>query len=197
MNSYLLSRGHGTSSSSSGYSTPARTSGTLTPKSEDPRDSDEKSSAQDGVTVSEKLRQRADFSRPRLVLPTLAKLSVSKGLSTEHQEKGKVKTEVYREYIRAASVTGFTFFLLAIITQQATSVLATFTLRYWGEHNLEQGNNSGMFKYLLVYGLFSLSSTLLGGVSSVLMWVYCALRSAKRLHDSVCFRADIINATAS
>jgi hypothetical protein len=120
-----------------------------------------------------------------LVPPTLVKLSSGKGLSVEHQERGKVKREVYKEYIKAATVTGCIFFLLSIIAQQATSVFATFTLRYWGEHNREQGSNDGMFTYLLFYGLFSLSSCLLGGVSSILMWVLCALRSAKRLHDSV------------
>lgn len=137
------------------------------------------------IIISEKLRQRASFSKPRVIPPTLANLSSAKGLSAEHQERGKVKTGVYREYIKAASITGFTLFLLATIAQQATSVSATLALRYWGEHNREQGNNSGMSMYLLAYGLFSLSSTLLGGASSVLMWVYCALRSAKRLHDMV------------
>ncbi len=138
-------------------------SGTLTPKIGQPRleEVDDKTP----IIISEKLRQRASFNSPRVVPPTLANLSSTKGLSSEHQERGKVKTEVYKEYIKAASVTGFTFFLLSIVAQQATSVLATFTLRYWGEHNREQGNNSGMLGYLLVYGLFSLSSTLLGSVS--------------------------------
>ncbi|KAF5362251.1 hypothetical protein D9756_002523 [Leucocoprinus leucothites] len=183
-----LIRGHGKSSGSSGSSTPhPTTSGTLTPKMEDPFETGEdKVAAQDGVVLSEKLRQRVSFSKPRLVPPTLLKLSsAGQGLSVEHQEQGKVKTRVYKEYIKAASITGFVFFILSIISQQATSVLATFTLRYWGEHNREQGNNNGMFMYLLLYGVFSLSSCLLGGLSSVLMWVFCALRSAKRLHDSM------------
>lgn len=179
-------RGYGKSSGSSGSSTPHPTSGTLTPKTEELFDAaEEKGSVQDNFLLSEKLRQRTSFSKPRLVPPTLVKLSSGKGLSVEHQERGKVKREVYKEYIKAATVTGCIFFLLSIIAQQATSVFATFTLRYWGEHNREQGSNDGMFTYLLFYGLFSLSSCLLGGVSSILMWVLCALRSAKRLHDSV------------
>ncbi|KAF9442601.1 multidrug resistance-associated ABC transporter [Macrolepiota fuliginosa MF-IS2] len=180
-----LIRGHGTSGGSSGSSTPALRSGAATPKIEEVPHAqiDDEDAAQEAIIISEKLRQRISFSKPRIVPPTLAKLSAQKGLTVEHQEQGKVKTDVYKGYIKAASVTGFVFFLLTIIAQQAASVLATFTLRYWGEHNREQGSNSGMFKYLLIYGLFSLSSTLLGGVSSVLMWVYCGLRSAKRLHD--------------
>lgn len=77
------------------------------------------------------------------------------------------------------------FFLLTTVLQQAASVLASLTLRSWGEHNREVGSNRGMMKYLIIYGLFSLSSTILGGISAILMWVYCALRSARRLHDGV------------
>ena len=93
--------------------------------------------------------------------------------------------EVYKQYIYAASKVGFILYLFTVAGQQATSVLGTLTLRYWGEHNQELGNNSSMFKYLLVYGLFSLSSSILGGVSAIIMWVYCALRSARHLHDNV------------
>lgn len=185
---HSLSRGHGTSGTSSGYSTPARTSGTLTPKvNEELQEVNDKSS----IITSEKLRQQASLSRPRLIQPTLAQLSIGKGLSTEHQERGRVKVGVYKEYIKAASVTGFGLFLLAVIGQQAASVMSTIALRYWGEHNREQGSNEGMTTYLVVYGLFSLSSCLLGAFSSVMMWVYCALRSTKRLHDLVCLRVGI------
>lgn len=134
--------------------------------------------------MSEKLRHRQSFEKARLTssIPTR---KATQGLSKEHQEQGRVKTEVYKQYIQAASKAGFVFFLFTTVAQQAASVLATLTLRYWGEHNREVGENSGMFKYLLVYGLFSLSSSLLGALSAITMWVYCALRSARRLHDSV------------
>lgn len=137
-------------------------------------------------TLSEKLRHRTSFARANLAEPTLGHFSSSNGMSKEHTEQGQVKRDVYRQYIEAASKEGFFLFLLATVTQQAVSVLANLTLRNWGEHNREMGNNSGMFRYLLIYGLFSASSTLLGGAAAVLMWVLCALRSARYLHDSVC-----------
>lgn len=73
----------------------------------------------------------------------------------------------------------------ATIAQQAMTLFGNLALRSWGEHNQETGDNSGMFKYLMVYGLFSLSATLLGGISNVIMWILCSLRSSKRLHDSM------------
>lgn len=134
--------------------------------------------------LSEKLRHRQSFQRARIAPPPVGQ-PISTGLTKEHKEQGKVKVEVYRQYIQAASKIGFTLFLIATVAQQGASVLATITLKYWGEHNREVGSNDGMFKYLLVYGAFSLSATLLGAMSAIIMWVFCALRSSKRLHDGV------------
>lgn len=96
-----------------------------------------------------------------------------------------MKIDVYAQYIQAASKFGFVLFLLITIAQQALSVFATLVLRYWGEHNRKIGGNSGMLEYLLLYGGFSFGSTLLGALSAIILWVYCALQSARHLHDSV------------
>ena len=176
------SKGHGTGSDTSGSSTPFAGSGSVTPVDEN-QDGFLKAEEQ-VIALSEKFRHRESFHKAR-VIPAISTHVPSKGLSKEHQEQGRVKVDVYKRYIQAASKAGFAFFLFATIAQQAASVMATLTLRYWGEHNLENGSNSGMFMYLLVYGLFSLSSSLLGAVSAITLWVYCGLRSAKRLHDSV------------
>ncbi|RDB20896.1 Metal resistance protein YCF1 [Hypsizygus marmoreus] len=181
-----LIRGHGTNSSSSGTSTPFITSGSVTPgeglkrAGEDPTDTAEYAGA-----ISEKLRHRTSFTKARIAVPVQTRSPQSTGLSKEHTEQGRVKIDVYKKYIEAASKAGFFVFLFTIVLQQAASVMANLTLRSWGEHNREVGSNKGMMKYLIVYGLFSLSATLLGGVSAILMWVFCALRSARRLHDGM------------
>lgn len=136
------------------------------------------------VTVTEKLQRKGSFQKARISLdPSFNARST--GLIKEHQEKGSVKMDVYKQYIHAASKIGVMLYVFAVASAQAFSVFATLTLRYWGEHNQELGNNSSMFKYLLVYGLFSLSSTILSATSAVILWVYCALRSARHLHDAV------------
>lgn len=135
------------------------------------------------VALSEKLKRRNSFQKARIDMTT--QLHAHSGLSKEHQEQGKVKVGVYKQYIQATSKIGFILFLCSAVAQQASSVLATVTLRYWGEHNRETGGNRDMFKYLAVYGAFALSSSLLSALSAVLMWVYCAVRSAKNLHDAV------------
>jgi len=139
---------------------------------------------QSGEVTWEKLPQGIDYGKPKLAKRSAAS-SATGGLSREHSEQGQVKGRVYKEYINAASTVGFSLFLLATIAQQAASLLASFVLRYWGEHNREMGSNSGIFPYLIGYGSFSLFSIILGGLASTIMWVFCGLRGARFLHDSM------------
>ena len=179
------SQGHGSkTTSSSRSSTSLAESGTSTPAQNMDAENDLWKDGEITAAVTEKLQRKESFQKARIFLAPSSNVR-STGLTKEHQEQGSVKIEVYKQYIYAASKVGFILYLLTIAGQQATSVLGTLTLRYWGEHNQELGNNSSMFKYLLVYGLFSLSSSILGGVAAIIMWVYCALRSARHLHDSV------------
>ncbi|KAJ7634168.1 P-loop containing nucleoside triphosphate hydrolase protein [Mycena polygramma] len=131
------------------------------------------------------LRHRTSYPKAVLAPPKPVRVANSAGLSKEHREQGRVKGRVYAQYLEAASKIGFGVYLLATITQQAMTLFGNLALRSWGEHNREMGDNSGMVKYLLVYGIFSLSSTLLGGLASIVMWILCSLRSSKRLHDSM------------
>lgn len=181
----LCSHGHGSGSSSSGTSTPFIASGSVTPKVEVFEAVDPYQTAEHAGALSEKLRHRASFAKAKIAQPAPPRTASSIGLSKEHSERGQVKKHVYRQYIEAASKAGFGFFLLTTVLQQAASIFANLTLRSWGEHNREMGDNRGMMKYLIIYGLFSFSATILGGASAVLMWVLCALRSARRLHDGV------------
>ena len=175
---------------SSGTSTPktSRTtasdeqtdSATLSGENSNDTNDDEKEFIPLGRTL-----RKASFSKP--VVTGISTGSTSTSATKEHSEQGKVKIAVYLKYIQAASVPGFVIFLLATILQQATSILGNVVLKAWGEHNRETGSNSDMGKYLLAYGLSSLSSTLLGAASAILMWVLIGLRSARSLHDGVGF----------
>ncbi|KAJ8516868.1 hypothetical protein ONZ45_g5873 [Pleurotus djamor] len=184
-----LVRGHGTLSSgnSSGASTPFRQgsgSGSATPK--EGSFNQDTFSAEDYGSLNEKLRHRNSFTKAKLAPPPPPRAS-SDGISKEHSEQGRVKREVYAQYVEAATKSGFVFYIIAVLLQQLLSVFANLTLRSWGEHNRQTGSNEGMFKFLLFYGGFSLSSTLLGGLAAVLMLVLCTIKSAHKLHDSMLY----------
>ena len=178
------SRGHQTGSS--GTSTPFA-EGTTTPES-DQYELEVPVLSDDLFTLAEKLKHRNSFRKARLVSSVDLHLQ-SAPLTKEHQEQGRVKIEVYTQYIQAASKFGFLLFVFLNFAQQALSVFATIVLRYWGEHNRKTGSNSGMLEYLLLYGGFSFGSSILGALSALLLWVYCALRSSRHLHDSVSTKA--------
>lgn len=175
-NNSNLSAGHGNKHTSSDASTPTDTSGTITPNATSPVSIDP---APDAI---EKLKRRQSFPRARIA-PITTREAISGGIRKEHKEGG-VKMEVYTEYIKAASKIGSALFLLVTASQQVASVLGNLTLRYWGEHNLE-GKAGSISKHLLIYVGFSLSNILLGVASTMLLWMFCSLRSSRRLHDGV------------
>ncbi|KZT65750.1 multidrug resistance-associated ABC transporter [Daedalea quercina L-15889] len=181
---YKLIKGHGTLATS-GMSTPFLRD-TATPSSEGDTvvDSSLDLTEEKLQTVDLKLERRQSFGKAALVsnLPTR---TVSDGMTKEHSEQGRVKADVYVQYIQAASKTGFTFFVVCMVLQQVLSVLGNNTLRAWGEHNLNAGSNRDAFWYLLMYGLYSLASTLSATVASILLWVLCSVRSSRLLHDSM------------
>jgi len=187
---YYASNGHGTISPSfaSGTSTPGLTTGDISPTaSEAGTLLDERpiTPGSDLIPISQKLRQRTSFARARIAGLVSTRTPASTGLTKEHIEQGGVKLDVYKQYIQAASKTGFSLFLLATILEKAMLALGSFTLRDWGEHNREVGSNTGAMKYLILYGSISLSGSLWGALSSILICVWCSLRSARHLHDGV------------
>ncbi|ORX35410.1 putative metal resistance protein ycf1 [Kockovaella imperatae] len=102
----------------------------------------------------------------------------------EHSEKGVVKRKVYAEYISAASKVGVSFFLLFMIAGQTASILSNYVLRFWAQKNTSAGDNTQVTKYLLAYGLMGISSSLLSVLSTIVLKLYCALRSSRKLHDA-------------
>lgn len=137
--------------------------------------------------VSEKLKRRRSYARAKIAKPTRGRTVASEGLQKEHSETGRVKASVYWRYIEASSKTGFAMFLLALTFSQVFSVLSNFALRSWSKDNKASGTNTGISRYLAVYGIFSLSSVIFSAVASTVLLLLCSLRSSKNLHDSVSF----------
>ena len=137
-------------------------------------------------SAAEKVVRRTSFSKPVIApLPPIRE-AMHTGLSKEHSEQGRVKKEVYLQYLRAASKVGFCVFLLVTVLGQVVSVMSTFMLRLWGESNRGSGRNAGLKNpYLLGYGFFNLMSVVLSAAAALLIWVLCSLRSSKYLHDGV------------
>ena len=179
-----------TASVTSGMSTPFMTGFSATP---DSSENESKTAVESSThelteekldTLNKTLIRRKSYGKAAIDdnLPTR---TVSDGPTKEHSEQGRVKREVYLRYIEAASKAGFVSFVAALILQQIASLMGNNMLREWGNHNNEVNDNEGAGWYLLGYGVFSLSSTLLGALASIVVWVLCSVRSARKLHDAV------------
>ena len=129
-----------------------------------------------------KMRRASSVSIKQAKRDALRDLRES-GKPKEHSEKGVVKRQVYAAYLSAASRVGVAFFLLFMIAGQSASILSNYVLRYWAQANLRIGDNASVTKYLLAYGLMGISSSFLSVLSQVVLKLYCALRSSRKLHD--------------
>ena len=187
---WYSSQNHATNGSSSGATsgaqTPARTSGSGVST---PTSSDSKTPAlliDEVDSAAEKIVRRPSFTKAIVAPLPPVREATNTGLTKEHSEQGRVKREVYYQYLSAASKVGFCFFVLTIVLGQVMSVMSTLMLRLWGESNRVAGHNTGLRDpNLLGYGVFCLLSILATAIGGLLIWVLCSLRSSKYLHDAV------------
>ncbi|KAJ9099303.1 hypothetical protein QFC21_004184 [Naganishia friedmannii] len=160
-------------------------------ESEDPTREERQSEiddAQSGIPLANRRASVATMRRASMLSLRRSKIEAVRELKAdskpkEHSEKGQVKRAVYAEYIKAASRIGVAGFLLSIVLAQATSILGNVVLRYWGKRNSEMHQNVSTGKYPLAYGVVGLSSSVLSVLATVLLWVYCAIRCSRELHD--------------
>ncbi|ELU40598.1 multidrug resistance-associated ABC transporter [Rhizoctonia solani AG-1 IA] len=103
----------------------------------------------------------------------------------EHREQGNVKLSVYKRYFEASSKLGVLAYILCMVAQQGCSILSNVALKMWGNHNQDAGGNSSVGYFLVLYGSLALASALFSFVASVLQWVFCAIKSARSLHDAM------------
>ncbi|KAF8317395.1 hypothetical protein DL93DRAFT_2125118 [Clavulina sp. PMI_390] len=180
--------------SNSGTTTPIITDGESTAfnslKSDRTRAPSDSADAE-AVTIQEKLHALLQERPPVLsrkeqqVEFELAQTTKSTQFVKEISQQGKVKWSVYWKYMEAASGPAVIAYILTTIAQQGFTLLSNFALRSWGEYNEDTGENADPTPYLMWYGIWILASGLASLVSGFLLWVFCAVQSARYLHDSM------------
>ncbi|KAI9440473.1 P-loop containing nucleoside triphosphate hydrolase protein [Lactarius indigo] len=174
---YKLIHGHGhtSGSTSSGTTTPFWSGEGSTPSGSTGHAEDGTLTEEKIGALQEKLTHKKSFSRATLAPVTSQTTKASSGgLSEEQSTQGRVKPH-----------TGFAFFVIVMAMQQTLLVLGTFSLKHWSEGNRESGENRSAVKYLWAYGLLSLSASILNCTASILIFVFCSLKSSKHFHDAM------------
>lgn len=101
----------------------------------------------------------------------------------ERSAKGRVQWHVYREYINAASRVGVCLWLAFLVLTSVFAVAANYWLKHWAEHNSASGANRDAVRYIAVYAVLGLSSSLCTVARGALLWTYLAIAASTRIHD--------------
>lgn len=106
-------------------------------------------------------------------------------MTVEESAQGKVDYHVYKEYFKACSFIGIIGVIGFQCASQGSQVGANLWLKHWSGKNLEDGANNNVWVYLAIYALIGWSGTVFAFLQTMVMWVYCGIRSARYLHSSM------------
>ncbi|KAL0096556.1 multi drug resistance-associated protein MRP [Phycomyces blakesleeanus] len=106
-------------------------------------------------------------------------------MTVEESAKGSVESDVYKQYAKSCSIVGVAFVLLFQILAQFSQVGTNLWLKHWSSDNEASGGNDHVWMYLGVYAIIGWSSTIFTVIQSLLLWIFCAIRSAKVLHSKM------------
>jgi ABC-type multidrug transport system fused ATPase/permease subunit len=106
-------------------------------------------------------------------------------ITVEESAKGSVSWDVYKEYAVSCSMYGALGVLTFIILSQIFSVGTNLWIKYWSDVNQENNGNSHVWFYLSIYAMIGFSSSLSSMCQNLILWVFCAVRSARILHGKM------------
>ncbi|CAG8480040.1 2241_t:CDS:10 [Ambispora gerdemannii] len=131
----------------------------------------------------------ATLSRPVMADTKSRKLGVELGKESlivrEESATGSVPWSVYKVYITSSSSIAVTIFLFLMIGSQGVQVASNYFLKFWSSENEKRGENVNIFLYLGIYGLIGIVYSFTTILQTIVLWVFCAIRAARRLHQEM------------
>ncbi|KAL7748549.1 hypothetical protein RI367_005960 [Sorochytrium milnesiophthora] len=106
-------------------------------------------------------------------------------VSKEEVAVGSVSRQVYLLYARACSLSGFSLYFVFLVFSHGASVGSSVWLKHWAKQNDDAHANDKPGMYLAVYGAFGLIYAILIIAQILVLWIVCAIRSARQLHASM------------
>ncbi|KAI9139662.1 multi drug resistance-associated protein MRP [Paraphysoderma sedebokerense] len=98
---------------------------------------------------------------------------------------GEVSLDVYITYAKACSFSAVLVYLSTLVLSYICSVGSNVWLQYWSSQNKRTGTNENIGLYLGVYGAIGVVYALLIILQTILVWVFCAIRCSRILHESM------------
>lgn len=106
-------------------------------------------------------------------------------MTVEESVQGKVALSVYKEYAKACSLGGVIAVIAFQCASQGAQISANIWLKYWSGNNMADGANNSAYLYLTIYALIGWSGTIFAFFQTMIIWVYCGIRSARYLHSNM------------
>ncbi|KAF9128020.1 hypothetical protein BGW39_005426 [Mortierella sp. 14UC] len=147
-----------------------------------------RSARRDSIRSSTSVRTLRRPSVASAISRTAAKAPEPKSsalMSEEQMKQGSVSRSVYLAYAKACSYSAVIAYLFSMILSQSASISTSLWLTHWSSDNDSgKGVNSPMY-YIGVYALLGFSYSLLTVFQSIILQVYCGIRSARVLHQDM------------
>ncbi|KAG0225249.1 ATP-binding cassette transporter 1 [Mortierella sp. GBAus27b] len=103
----------------------------------------------------------------------------------EQVRQGSVHRSVYLAYAKACSYSAVIIYFLSMILSQGASVSTSLWLTHWSSDNDLGKKDHGTAYYIGIYAALGMSYSLLTVFQSIILTVFCGIRSARVLHESM------------
>ncbi|KAF9359851.1 hypothetical protein BGX26_011228 [Mortierella sp. AD094] len=106
-------------------------------------------------------------------------------IAEEQMRQGSVHRSVYLAYAKACSYTSVFMYILSMLFSQGASISTSLWLTHWSSDNDSGNVDHKTMYYIGVYAALGFSYSILTVFQSIILQVYCGIRSARVLHQEM------------
>lgn len=106
-------------------------------------------------------------------------------IAEEEMSQGSVNIAVYWAYAKACSLPAMIFYILSLFCTEGLHISMTLWLSHWSKSYDGSNANHGPLYYIGIYTLIGIVYSVTVVFQSILLLVYCTLRSARILHEKM------------
>ncbi|KAF8928276.1 hypothetical protein BGZ58_009765 [Dissophora ornata] len=106
-------------------------------------------------------------------------------ITEEQMKQGSVHRSVYLAYAKACSYRSVILYIVSMLFSQGASISTSLWLTHWSSDNDSGNTEHSTMYYIGVYAALGMSYSLLTVFQSIILQVFCAIRSARVLHEEM------------
>ncbi|KAF9435675.1 hypothetical protein BGZ76_005767, partial [Entomortierella beljakovae] len=122
------------------------------------------------------------LQRPKQEPPKIIATNI---IADEQMKQGSVHKSVYLAYAKACSYSAVIAYFLSMILSQTASISTSLWLTHWSSETDQGGDSTSPLFYIAIYAALGFSYSILTVFQSIILQVFCAIRSARVLHQEM------------